>query len=93
MLTGNDVLKDFDKRIKLSSFKNSEALKENPKFEETVRTILKLKNISFDKCFLNTTTKRSRLDIAKEIMSCDYVWFDMNEVVAFWEHETKTLHF
>lgn len=94
MLTGTDVLKDYDKRIDLSSFKRREEIKEDVGFERTVRDILRIKNIRTSECFLNTTTKRSHLDICKEIIDCDYVWFNKDgEVIAFWEQKTKTLYY
>ena len=94
MLTGSDVLKDFGKKIKLSSFTRTETIKESPRFEQTVENILRMRGAHLDKCFLNTTTERSHLDICKEIIGCDYVWFDKNGgTVAFWEQKTKTLHY
>lgn len=93
MLTGKDVLKDYEANIDLSSFSRKFTIKESSEMDKIINKMFINHGVSFDMCFLHTTTKRSSMDIADEIIKSDYVWVDHDQVVAFWKQSTKTLYY
>jgi len=93
MLTGIDVLKDYEGNIPFSSFHRNKLLRESSKFGVESRNIMAEKGVYYNECFLHTTTARETEDICNEIRKCDYIWFKDGRVVAFWKKETQTLYF
>ena len=80
--------------INVSNFKRSVFMKDDQKFDERARGVFKEHNFGFLKEIFLTKKNHAKLDIYLQIKKYDSIWIDKHDnIVAYWDHNTKLLYY